>query len=199
MIASLDGSTVVNGRSGALGAAGDRAVFAALRRSADAIIVGSATARAEQYRAPKRAGQRIGVVTTTGSVDQSTDLYSSGAGFLVMPEDGPAAPPGIDVVRAGEGTVDLGVALARLGEIMAPPGFVQAEGGARLNAGLIDAGCVDELNVSIAPLIVGGGGARLVSGAADTMQPFDPVHILADDDGYLFSRWVRRPGTPGRP
>ncbi len=198
MIASLDGSTVVDGRSGALGASGDRVVFAALRRAADAILVGSATARAEHYRSPKRTGQRIGVVTSTGAVDQSTDLFSSGAGFLVMPEDGPDAPAGIDVIRAGEGTVDLRGALARLGEVMEPPTFVQAEGGARLNAGLLDADCVDELNVSIAPLIVGGDGRRLIAGAADTMQPFEPVHVLADDDGYLFSRWVRRPSPTPR-
>jgi len=197
MIASLDGSTVVDGRSGALGAAGDRAVFAALRRAADAILVGSATARAEKYRAPKRDGQRIGVVTSTGAVDQTTDLFSSGAGFLVMPEDGPAPPSGVDVVRAGTGRVDLGLAVSRLGEVMAPPVFVQAEGGPRLNAGLLGAGCVDELNLSVAPLVVGGDGPRLVAGAADTMQRFEPVHVLADDEGYLFSRWVRRPAEPG--
>ena len=77
MITSLDGSTARNGLSGGLGNDGDRAVFAALRRAADAIIVGAATARAEQYRAPRRAGQRIGVVTSTGSVDTSTDLFPS--------------------------------------------------------------------------------------------------------------------------
>lgn len=198
MIASLDGSTVVDGRSGALGATGDRAVFSALRRAADAILVGSATARAEQYRSPKRAEQRVGVVTSTGTVDLSTDLFSSGAGFLVMPEDGLDAPSGIDVIRAGKGTVDLRDALTRLGEVMAPPTFVQAEGGARLNAGLLDADCVDELNLSIAPLLVGGDGRRLIAGATDTMQLFDAVHVLADDDGYLFSRWVRRPEAQSR-
>jgi len=171
-------------------------VFAALRRSADVILVGSATARAEQYQAPRKPGQRIGVVTSTGLVDQSTDLFSSGAGFLVMPYDGPTAPPGIDVVRAGADSVDLRAALARLGDVMPSPSFVQAEGGARLNAGLVDSGCVDELNLSIAPLIVGGTGQRIVAAAGDTMQRFDPVHVLADGDGYLFSRWVRAPDRP---
>jgi riboflavin biosynthesis pyrimidine reductase len=192
MITSLDGSTSVDGRSGSLGNSGDQAIFSALRRAADAIVVGAATARAEHYRTPKRPGQRIGVVTSTGEVDRSTDLFSSGAGFLVMPNDGPPSPAGIDVVRAGEGRVDLAAALARFGEVMDPPTFVQAEGGSRLNGSLLDTDCVDELNVTFAPALVGGDGNRMVTGAAETMHRFQPAHILVDDYGYLFTRWVRR-------
>lgn len=192
MITSLDGSTARDGRSGGLGNDGDRAVFGALRRAADAILVGAATARAEQYRAPRRAGQRIGVVTSTGSVDLSTDLFSSGAGFLVMPEDGPPAPHDITVLRAGVGRVDVGLALRRLGDVMSAASFVQVEGGPRLNASMLDANCVDELNLSLAPMLVGGDGSRLVAGAEETIERFDQVHLIADDEGYLFSRWVRR-------
>ena len=192
MIASVDGSTSVNGRSGDLGKEGDRVVFATLRSAAGAILVGSATARAEQYRAPRRRGQRIGVVTARGDVDLSTDLFPSGAGFLVMPEDGPPAPTGVDAVRAGRGRVDLALALRRLDAVMDPPSFVQVEGGARLNGSLLDAGCVDELNLTIAPLVVGGAGSRLIAGAADATQQLQLAHLLVDDDGYLFGRWVRR-------
>lgn len=192
MITSLDGATATDGRSGELGRDGDRQVFAALRRAADAIIVGAATARAERYRAPVKAGQRIGVVTSTGDVDRSTDLFASGSGFLVMPEGGAAAPPGIDVVRAGTGLVDVAVALERLDAVMDPPTFVQAEGGPRLNAAMLDAGVVDELDLSIAPFLVGGPSSRVVFAASETMQELVPAHVLADDDGYLFTRWVRQ-------
>jgi riboflavin biosynthesis pyrimidine reductase len=192
MISSLDGSTVRDGLSGGLGNDGDRAVFAALRRAAGAILVGAATARAEGYRAPKRRGQRIGVVTASGSVDTSTDLFPSGAGFLVMPEDGPDPPDGVEVVRAGHGRVDVVLALGRLAEVMEPPTFVQVEGGPRLNASLLDASCIDELNLSIAPVLVGGAGTRVVTSAAEATHRLEPAHVLTDDDGYLFSRWVRR-------
>jgi riboflavin biosynthesis pyrimidine reductase len=192
MIASLDGSTAVEGRSDGLGNDGDRRVFAALRRAAGAVIVGAATARAERYRAPRRAGLRIGVVTASGSVDRSTDLFPSGAGFLVMPEDGPPAPDGIEVVRAGTGQVDIGVALRRLDAVMDPPEFVQVEGGGRLNAAVVDAGCLDELNLTVAPLLVGGSANRVVAGAADHLVGFELAHLLTDDEGYVFSRWVRR-------
>lgn len=194
MIASLDGSSAVGGRSGRLGNANDRAVLAALRRVADVLLVGAGSVAAEQYRSSSKPGQRIGVVTASGVVNVGTDLFTSGSGFLVMPEDGPPAPDGVDVVRAGHGTVDLGVALGRLAEVVDPPTFVQAEGGARLNAALLDAGCVDELNLSIAPVLAGGEGSRLIVGATEALRRYEPVHVVADGDGYLFTRWVRRTG-----
>src|SRR4029077_11422245 len=46
MIASADGATAVDGRSGTLGGAGDRAVFNTLRGHADLVLVGAGTVRA---------------------------------------------------------------------------------------------------------------------------------------------------------
>ena len=165
MIASLDGSTAVDGRSGGLGNDNDQAVFRAVRRSADVILVGARTAVSERYGAAARAGQRIGVVTGSGRVDIDTDLFSSGCGFLVIPEDGPSPPDGVDVVRAGHGAVDLVRRLRRLADVAAPVRFVQAEGGPRLNGGLLDGGCVDELDLSLSPMLAGGAGSRLVDGS----------------------------------
>lgn len=192
MISSLDGSTVVDGRSGALGNDSDAAVFAALRRAADVIVVGAATVRAERYRPPRRAGQRVGVVTATGDVDLASGLFTSGSGFLIMPEDGPTPlSRSVDVVRAGAGRVDLALALARLDDLMAPPTFVQVEGGARLNGALLDAGCIDEIHLTVAPLLAGGSGSRVTHGASDAVIGLRLAHVLTDDDGYLFTRWVR--------
>jgi riboflavin biosynthesis pyrimidine reductase len=196
MIASLDGSTVVDGRSGALGNRTDSNVLGALRRAADVVLVGSGTVRAEGYGPPKQPGLRIGVVTTRG-VDTGTELFRSGAGFLVLPEDGPPAPSGVDVVRAGTGVVDIEAALRRLGTLMEPPAFVHCEGGARLNGSLLSSGCVDELDLTIAPVLAGGDGSRLTSGAVPTFERFDLAH-LATEDGYLYGRWVRRL-SPARP
>lgn len=195
MIASLDGSTVVDGRSGALGNATDRRVLGALRRAADVVLVGAGTARAEGYGPPRTAGLRIGVVTSRAEIDPDSPLFASGAGFLVMPEDGPPAPTGqggpIDVVRAGAGSVDLPTALARLGELMEPPAFVQAEGGAHLNGALLTAGCVDELNLTVSPVLTGGDGLRVTSGAMPRLDRYDLAH-LGIDGSYLYGRWVRR-------
>ncbi len=197
MIASLDGSTVLDGRSGGLGNETDGRVLGALRRAADAVLVGASTVRVEGYGPPKQSSLRIGVVTSRG-VDTATTLFTSGAGFLVMPEDGPPAPAGVDVVRAGRGKVDVGLALRRLDEVLPPPRFVQCEGGAHLNGALLDADCVDELDLTISPVLVGGDGPRPTVGAAATLTRFDLAH-LATEDGYLFGRWVRRDVRPGRP
>ncbi len=195
MIASIDGSTVVDGLSGGLGNAGDAAVFRSLRRAADAVLVGASTARAESYGPPDKPGLRIGVVTRRGDLDIDAELFASGSGFLVMPDDGPEPPRPrtgtVDVVRAGTGTVDLALALRRLGEVMAPPAFVQAEGGPRLNAGLLASGCVDELDLTLAPVLAGGDGQRVTSGGPPVFERLELAH-LATDDSYLFGRWVRR-------
>jgi riboflavin biosynthesis pyrimidine reductase len=190
MIASLDGAIAVSGASGGLGQSGDAAVFGALRRAADMILVGASTAATERYRPARKAGQRIGVVSRTANIDLSSDLFASGCGFLILPCDGPQVAGSVEVVRAGYGDVDLTEALGVLATWDNPPRFVQAEGGPRLNGALADAGCVDELNLSISPAIVGGDSARLVAGATEGLRPTRLAHVLADDDQYLFTRWI---------
>jgi riboflavin biosynthesis pyrimidine reductase len=185
MVASLDGSTALRGVSGNLSSDTDRAVLAALRRAADIIVVGAGTVRAEGYGPPRKAGQRLGVVTSSGRVDTSTELFRSGAGFLIMPEDAPEVD--VESVRAGTGGLDLALALRRL---PGDPASIQAEGGPGLNGQLFAAGLVDELNLTTAPILAGGDGARLTSRAPEIGRRFR-LHALYEDDGFLFARWRR--------
>ncbi len=90
MVASLDGSTVVAGRSRGLSNPNDSELVLTLRDLADVIVVGAGTARAEGYGPPRKAGQRVGVVSNSGRVDPSSALFASGAGFLIVPESAPA-------------------------------------------------------------------------------------------------------------
>ena len=53
-VSSADGSASVDGLSGGLSSAGDKRVFGILRVLADVILVGSGTARSENYK-PARA------------------------------------------------------------------------------------------------------------------------------------------------
>ena len=198
MIASVDGATAIEGRSGALGAAGDKAVFRAVRAVADVVLVGAGTARAERYGPPAKAGQRIAVVTASGDLRGCEALLASGAAVVVTTADGPAPPDGVPVVRAGAGVVDVVAALAQLADSGAR--VVVAEGGPRLNGDLVAAGCVDELCVTTAPLVVGGASTRLAHGAIAARLPLRLAHLLADDEGYLYSRWLAEhlPPPPGR-
>jgi riboflavin biosynthesis pyrimidine reductase len=198
MIASLDGSTVVAGKSAGLSNPDDVAVLATLRRAADVIVVGAATVRTEGYGPPKKPGQRIGVVTASGEVDPESRLFRDGAGFLIMPEDSPSSPVGpdgpIDTVRAGRGLVDLPLALARLETVVPGLTYVQAEGGPRLNGSLLDADCVDELDLTVSPAVVGGDGPRVTVGGRDRIAGFELAHLLTDERSFLYTRWLRRRG-----
>ena len=189
MVSSLDGSTVVKGRSSALSSENDAAVLLTLRDLADVLVVGAGTVRAEGYGPPRKPGQRIGVVSTSGRVDTSSPLFASGAGFLVVPRDAPASS--VDTVRAGEGTVDLAAALVEIARRTGAR-YVQAEGGPGLNAALAAADVIDELDLTVSPQIVGGTGPRLTTGAPDLAARFEPAHLLVDDEGFVFGRWVRR-------
>ena len=169
MVSGIDGSTVVNGSSQALSGDADRSVLVALRQVADVVLVGAGTVRDEGYGPPSKAGQRIAVVSASGNVDQTQPLFTGGSGFVVAPRDG-----------------DFHSLVASL-----PGEFVQLEGGARLNASMIDADLVDEINLTVSPNITGGDGPRLTNGARNVLQRFDLHHVL-EDDGFVFLRYVRR-------
>ena len=184
MVASVDGATAVDGRSGGLSNPTDAAVLSALRQHADVVLVGAGTVRAEGYGAPKRPGLRIGVVSSGGGgLDFESPLFASGAGFVVTTVDAPELP--VDTVRAGHGRVDLLAACALL-----DGDFAHVEGGARLNGALLDAGVVDEVNLTISPLLAGGHRAASDRGARECRRALRLAHLL-EEDGFLFTRWLR--------
>ena len=186
MVQSIDGSTVVHGNSLALSGSADREVMLGLRQIADVVLVGAATVREEGYGPPAKSGLRVGVVSRTGNVDLTTPLFTSGAGFLVVPESAPVAQhPGVNIVRSGIDAVDLPHALSHIDGT-----FLQLEGGSLLNAAMIEADLVDEINVTISPNVVGGDGPRLVQSSRDVLQRYRLSHVC-EDDGFLFLRYVR--------
>lgn len=191
MVASLDGSTVLDGASGGLSSDNDVEVLLQLRSVADVIVVGSGTASGEGYGPPKKQGQRIGVVTGSGRIDADSELFRSGAGFVITSEATEIAD-GIDVIRAGRDSVDLREAIGRLGEVHDHPGVVQAEGGPGLNGSLLGGDLIDELNVTMSPLMIGGDGPRLTRDAADVSHRFDLVQLARDEQSFVFTRWIRR-------
>lgn len=192
MVMSLDGSVAVDGASGRLGNPNDLSVLLTLRGLADMVIVGAGTARGEGYGPSAKRGQRIGVATNSGNVDLDTDLFTSGAGFVITNESSDVDESRVDVLRAGDDRLDIAAAVSRLTEIDPAVRYVQAEGGPGFNGSLLDADLVDELDLSISPHLVGGDGPRLVAGANERLHGFDLAHLLCDDDGFVFSRWIRQ-------
>lgn len=67
---------------------------------------------------------------------------------------------GISYIVAGKSRVDFKLGLRRLHELFGIDRIMLA-GGGLINGALLDAGCVDELSVVVAPVIDGGDGAVL--------------------------------------
>jgi riboflavin biosynthesis pyrimidine reductase len=208
MVSSLDGAAVVDGRSQGLSSDADQKVFALLRGLADAVVVGAGTARIEGYRALRAkdasvsAREALGqsaapvLVVVSGSLDldPQSPLFHGGVHRTVVMTHS-ASDPALreqlaevaDVVVAGEGAVDIDVALDEL----AARGHarVLCEGGPRLLADIAAAGRLDELCLTVAPRLVGGGATRITRGAL-VDEPYEVGHLL-EQDGTLFARYLR--------
>lgn len=215
MIASADGATAVQGRSGALGGPADRQMFRALRAVCDAIVVGSQTARAERYGPPRLGSEReqaaraergqqprplLVVVSASLDFDRSLPLFADPDHRPLIATARTADPARraslaavADVVDAGDDRVEPAALLAVLAE--RGIGVALCEGGPSLNGQLIQADAIDEWNLTVAPLLVSGDAARAAHGPPPLAPP-GPMTLsrvwLADD--LLFCRWVRPSG-----
>ena len=186
MIASTDGATAVDGVSGPLGSAGDKAVFSTLRANADMVLVGAATARAEKYGPPKRADLRIAVVSRALEIDWDSALMRSDQVLIVTTETAGPVPDHIPTIRTGEQDVDLAAALTELHRRGA--NVVMAEGGPSINGQLIAQDLVDELALTLSPALVAGTSARVAHGPRTAFEKLSLVHVL-EEDGALFLRY----------
>ena len=213
VIASLDGAAATEGTSGGLGGPGDRRLFGLLRELADVIVVGAGTARAETYAGAKMtaAGRHrrktrgqsevppIALVSRSGVLDPDlpvlTDtevppllLTCTEAADGARTRLGSAAEV-LDCSRADPAAVDLGTALARLGE----RGLLRvlAEGGPSLLGAFISDDLLDELCLTAAPMLVGGSAPRVAAGGGAVLTGMRRAHVITDTDGYLYLRYTR--------
>jgi riboflavin biosynthesis pyrimidine reductase len=219
-VASLDGSIQgADGRAGSINTASDHFVFAVHRAQADAILVGAQTVRVERYRAVDlvpwqrelRAREGLApfplLVIISRSLDLDLRLADNGLGeggaVLVITTAGKSgadverfAAAGIDLMQLGDADVDLVAATNAL----ADAGYrrVLCEGGPRLHRDLLAADLVDEMSLTLSPVVVGGEGRRTTAGAAITRSPgFELSLSLLAEDGSLFTTYLRRTAEDG--
>jgi riboflavin biosynthesis pyrimidine reductase len=84
--------------------------------------------------------------------------------------------------------IDVGLVVADLAGRGA--GVVLAEGRPSLNHQWVAAGLVDELNLTISPLLVGGTAKRILSGPTLAAPAGLRLDRVLSDDGYLFCRYL---------
>jgi riboflavin biosynthesis pyrimidine reductase len=228
MVASVDGSAQVEGRSGGLGTPADKQVFDVLRGLADVVLVGSATVLAEGYGParpkPAYAGLRaalgqsaapvLAVVSRRLDITPDHKVFGAGARagsgrtgadpptgtdggrtIVLTSADSPAdrrAALGevADVVVAGHVGVDLRAAVDALAGRRLRR--VLCEGGPAVLAQVAAAGLLDELCLTVSPLLVAGDGSRVLHG--DWLRPPTRLRLghLLEDDGTLLARYLVR-------
>ncbi|HSV65070.1 MAG TPA: pyrimidine reductase family protein [Mycobacteriales bacterium] len=208
-VASADGAVTVGGVSKGLQTPGDNRVFGLLRDLADVVLVGAGTVRAEGYGpirpGPRRQARRrtlgrlptpvTAVVSAALDLDPAADLFARPGPRTVLvthagsPPDRRAALAEVaDVIVAGDTAVDLPVALAELAR--RGLGRILCEGGPHLFGSLLAAGCVDELCLTVSPLLAGPGASRIVAGPALPEPAGMRLAHLLEEDGALFCRYV---------
>jgi riboflavin biosynthesis pyrimidine reductase len=213
MIASLDGGATDEGKAGGLAGPGDRAIFSLMRHAADVILVGASTVRIENYSGAQlpvtarqqrqRRGQAevppIAVITRSANLDPNALLFTrTEVPPMIMTTNRfcddtrrrlGAVADVIDASGAEPDSVDAATVL----KILADRGLyrVLTEGGPLFLGTLIEDGLLDELCLTVAPILVGGGSKRIVTGLGNVHTKMRRTHLLTDDEGYLYTRYVK--------
>lgn len=187
MIASVDGAATRDGLSGGLGNEADHRLFHRLRELSDVVLVGAGTVRAEGYGPAKVP---LAIVTRSLGFDYSSPLFE-GRTILVTTRKAPGlaeAREHAEVIVAGENSVDHRSALAQLRE--RGMGKVLCEGGPILLGQLVSEGLLDELCLTVSPVLLGGGAVRVLDGPAVAQEM--TLASVRQEGEHLFLRY-RRP------
>jgi riboflavin biosynthesis pyrimidine reductase len=195
MIASVDGRAAIDGRSAALGDEGDLEMLLELRSLADAVLIGTGTLRAEGYDRLLRSDERRARRAAAGlAEDPPAVLFTRRfdvpweAGLFQAPEqpvlvftgaagEVPDVPAPVEVVELAEPTLAAMLAELRARGVRA----LLCEVGPTLHGTLHAAGLVDELFLTVAPVLTG--------------DPVEPPIVIGGRVVDLRLQWVFQHGS----
>jgi riboflavin biosynthesis pyrimidine reductase len=208
-VTSADGAVELAGRSHGLSSPADRRVFGILRMLCDAVLVGAGTVRREGYHAVRlderrRAWRgargmspypRLVVVSRGLDLDRGQDAFADAPlpPVVLTCADAPAARRAAlssvaEVVTVGERDVDLVAAV----KLLRGDGLrhVLSEGGPQVLGALTAADLVDELCLSVSPVLAGAGAGRITTGPPSPPRSLSLRQVLAAE-GMLLLRYGR--------
>jgi riboflavin biosynthesis pyrimidine reductase len=218
MVASVDGRATFEGRTEELGSEADTLLLTELRALADAVLIGTGTVRAEGYGRMVRNPERIARRAAAGMAETPTAVLLSrsfdipwGAGLFAAADQPvivytgaersggePAgrdrsAPPDVaaplELVRLEDPTPAAALADLRSRGVRS----LLCEGGPTLNSGLLEAGVVDELFLTLSPLLSGEPHAlRIVEGDGLPGPAQLTLEWVLRHDEELFLRYAVR-------
>lgn len=195
MVAGIDGSVAVQGRTKEMSSAADRRLFHHLRTLPDVILVGASTVREEGYgphRPKDGSGPKpIAVVTNTVQLDLTAPFFTDAAARPIIVTSGRAPRRAVerasavaDVRVIGDDAVDLAAAIDDLG------GMVLCEGGPTLLAEIMRADRLDELCLTIAPVAGGDPGRIVADSLSGNLRRYALASVQREADD-VFLRYVR--------
>ena len=203
-VVTTDGGVAHDGGSRPLQTPADEAAFHALRAVADAVVVGAGTARSEGYgpvrprpagaawRADRGRAPQPPLVLVSRSLDLDPgDRCFTGPALVVTcaaadPDRRAALGEVAEVVVAGDDEVDLPAALAALHD----RGLTRllCEGGPSLLTAALAAGVLDELCLTLTPLLLGTAPVLLTAPLEEPV-PLSLRHLVDGGDGVLLARY----------
>jgi riboflavin biosynthesis pyrimidine reductase len=210
-VASADGRATLGGRSGGLGDDGDRAMFHGLRERFDAVIAGTTTLEQERYgrvlgkperrERRRRRGQSpeplACIFSRSGQIPTGIPMFTEPEARIVVftPRDldtaGLAAQ--VEVVVLDRSELTLHAAMRRLRHDFGV-GSLLCEGGPTLFGALLQEELADELFLTVAPKLAGGGlGPTITSGPELSDPRALALSWLLERDGFLYHRYAIRP------
>ena len=207
-VSSADGRAAFQGRSRDLSDPGDRELFHGLREHVDAVLVGTGTLRAERYgrlvRDPVRRNRRAAsglrpeplgcTLSRGGDVPTDIPLFSEPAARLVVFTAGhldtSRLAAQVDVVRLDPGELTLTTMMRRLRSAF-DVRSVLCEGGPTLFGALLQEDLVDELFLSLAPKLTGGGRVPGITSGA-SLAELRKLSLLwaIESDSSLYLRYA---------
>ncbi len=192
------------GGSRPLQSAADEASFHALRAVADAVVVGAGTARVEGYgpvrprpagiawrtRHGRPAAPPLVIVSQSLNLDPGARCFS-GPTFVVTCATAAARRRDqlaevASVIVAGSARVDLQAAVREL----RARGLTRllCEGGPQLLTSLLTAGLLDELCLTLTPLLL-GSTPQLLTEALGFPHGLELMHLIDGGEGVLLARY----------
>lgn len=212
-VSSVDGAATVGGLSGALNDPWDLQVFETLRSLADVVVVAAGTVRKEEYdgvflpeeHVAWRRDQglpdhpRLAIITASGDLDPSSAPFDVAGrkektlvftGRVVPAEKLASLEEVAEVVICADGArgVDLNQVVAEL----AARGLNQilSEGGPTLFGSLLATDLVDELCLTLSPLLVGGRSRRIATSDEEHVRNMGLMNSLRGG-AMMFLRYGR--------
>ncbi len=208
-VSSADGKATAGGRTAPLAAAGDKAAFHLLRTQVDAVLAGTGTLGIERYGVPVRDERLIEirlaegrpaqplavVISRSGDVPFEIPLFTDARSRIVL-----YVPNGTTVPEcAADVTVhEVDPAHFELADVLRSLRHdhdvhsLLCEGGPVLFNALLADDLVDELFLTVSPVLVGGDELGITTGAA--LHP--PLALalvwVLEHDGNLLLRYARR-------